>query len=262
MNIKYTVDGRKVHIDSKLNENEYIIQEILIKNGKEVLGDKKTVIEIGQLYDELPDVAKTWKEKRLEEIELRYERFYDRKEKELNELERAHREMTGTLKMKMRDIKAVCENVRPEVFQMVEDYLSGKFKYFVVTNYHIKIVTMDYINETYDGKLRLISIFGKSDGTMTYARGEYYDYSGGHTTIIPFETYEEAVAYVSEYINNKESIGEDEIRRALEYGITIKPDLIKAYRAGISDTMHRLKDKYTDDIERMELKLDALRDLK
>ena len=34
MNIKYTRDGRKVHVDSKLNEEESIIQEVLVKRDK------------------------------------------------------------------------------------------------------------------------------------------------------------------------------------------------------------------------------------
>lgn len=261
MNIKYTGDGRKVHVDSKLNENEYIIQEILIKNGKEVLGDKKTVIAIGQLHDELPDVAKTWKERRLEEIEKQYEKFYNQKESELNDLIKKHRFHTKILKEKLKFIQDVCDNVRPELFQMVEDYISGKFKYFVITDYSVRIVDMDYINETYDGELRLISIFGKADGTLSYAQGQYSDYSGGKTKITPCKTYKDAVKCVSDYLNSQISVGQTDIDRATEYGVKIKPELLEKFKAGQRENLLRQLSKCDEERNKTQAALDKLETL-
>ena len=222
--IKYTTDGKKVIVIGNLNNQEKIVQEIYICNGAEIPQGENFVVK--SLLDA---PVKSWKEERIAEIETRYKKEYDARVKEMDELTRKHRLAVSLFKEKISFVKSASEKINPETFDLLSAYICNEIKYVVIDD--TKIVEFKDFKQDYDGKLRLISIFGKDDGSLQYKVGEYYDYSGSHRKFTPCMSYEEAINTLTEYINSKDTYSDYDLKSCKEYNIAIDPTKLEAYKA-------------------------------
>ena len=200
MELKYTKDGRKVAVLGKLNSEEFIVQEIFVTGGQEVPGGENFVAK--GLLDK---PAESWKEKKLRETEASYER---RKKNMENELERAERRLTdATQKAKLRADALMKFEKNAHILQLdtLRQFLYGQITHFYMGGYSPEIFTWDdmkpFQRETggfgraKPEALKLISLFGTSDGNLDFKLHDYSDGSGCSMTIYPCRSYEEALAY-------------------------------------------------------------------
>lgn len=217
--IKYTNDGKKVVVIGNLNNQEKIVQEIFIVNNVEVPSGENFVVKT--LHD-APAVS--WQEKRTKEIEVQY----NNAQKEYDELHRQLRQKQTDIRNKLSYAGAVLKNVSPESFDTLVMFLTGNVKYIVCDRYKPEIFLWDEYKQNYEDRLRLISFFGKDDGTLTYGIGTYYDSSGSNTYFKPFSNYEDAFDYFKKSILSKPIDG-DIIKLAEQHKIELPVEPVKEY---------------------------------
>lgn len=188
---KYTDDGKKVVVIAQLNAKETIVQEIFVSAGQEVPSGENFVVK--NLHD-APAIS--WKEKNLAEIEQRYKRRKLQIEQEMERLDRrkkdAQREASAFIKEKLHWRK----NINIEALNTLFKFLNDEITHIVTINYGtyeirpFKNALLD--GDNYYENLKLISLFGTSEGNLDWKLNHYRDGSGGYSTIIPCSSMEEA----------------------------------------------------------------------
>ncbi len=218
--IKFTSDGKKVVVIGSLNNRETIVQEIFVVDGSEIPSGEHFVVR--SLHD-VPAVS--WKEKELESLNREYEKKKNIYESETEKL----KEKSKELRAKLNYIGSALKNANEEAFNTFVDYVTGRIKWIVVNHYDYQLLSIDEFDEMYKDKLRLISIFGKDDGSFTYAIGDYCDFSGGNKKFIPFENYDDALFKLKELVINSD-VNEKNVALAKKYSFELCSDKINAWR--------------------------------
>lgn len=185
--IKYTTNGKKVVVIGSLNSQEKIVQEIFVIDGSEIPSGEHFVVK--SLHD-APAVS--WEEKNTKSIKENYEAAKNRFEQDERKLKLAWKEMQVKVKEKLNWAASFLKSAHPEHFQLLTDYIVGDIKWIVIIDYSPKIIPFEVFEKEYDGQLRLISLFGRSGGDVTYGQGSYSDHSGSRENFIPFTDYEAA----------------------------------------------------------------------
>lgn len=216
--IKYTTNGKKVVVIGSLNSQEKIVQEIFIVNGAEIPSGEHFVVK--SLHD-APAIS--WEEKNTKSIKENYEAAIKKFKEDERRLNLAWKDMQVKVKEKLNWAASFLKNVEPEHFQLLTDYIVGNIKWVVVIDRTPKIIPFEQFEREYEGQLRLISIFGRSDGNVTYAQGSYSDYSGSIDSFIPFTDYEEAFAEFKKRVLSK-SITVESLKVAKENGFDFPED--------------------------------------
>lgn len=222
--IKYTTDGKKVLVVGKLNAQETIVQEIFISNEVEVPSGENFVVK--SLHD-TPVVS--WKENELKKLELRFDEEQRRWNNDISKMKNKLRDTYIELEKRLEYTGKALKTYLLNLLRILLIFLLNKIQWIVTTEHTPRIYNWEVYLKLYDDKLRLLSFFGKDDGTLTYAMNHYYDYSGGNYYFVPFENYEDALQYFKDLII-KNGIGDTSIKIAKEYGIEFpKEELIKYY---------------------------------
>ena len=193
MKQKYTKDGRKVAIIGKLNSTETIVQEVCVKeDGSEIPAGDQFVIT-GPLLDE---PAETWHDKRLRELE-KATRTADAK---TDECLARMRQTQRRVELHIKSLLSLERKAAPEQLQTMLDFTSGAIKYAVEIGGHglPTIRPFDDMLErrgefNHNLSLRLVSLFGKTDGALDWKINSYQDGSGTYRTFIPAKSLEEAI---------------------------------------------------------------------
>ncbi len=233
--IKFTTDGKKVVVIGSLNSQEKIVQEIFIVDGSEIPSGEHFVVK--SLHD-APAIS--WKEKNEKEIEERY----NKKQKEFEMLEKDLRKRQSEVKKHFQYLGKCLQNVNEKTFSTLSDFLTGDIKWVVEPNYCPKITEWKDYPTVYDEEFRLISLFGKDDGSLNYCIGRYSDYSGGHSNIIPFANYEDALAKFKELVQQA-TISEELILTAKKHNIEL--DIAK-----VAEWKQKQSDSYLSSIKNYE----------
>jgi hypothetical protein len=250
--IKYTSDGRKVVVLGQLNAQETIVQEVFIIDGNEIPSGANFVVK--SLHD-APAVS--WKEKRVAEIEQSYKLA----DAAYRKHEAALRDARLKVKEKLEYTGKALKNISPESFDAILMFLTGEVKYYVIADYTPKIIKAEDLSEMYDRHLRLLSIFGEDDGTLTYGLGAYHDYSGSHKTIYPFRTHEEAVAKLTEVVKDAKYISRELYAMAEQYGITLDAEKVELFKASLLKNAESEVDTKKAALEQAESKLETAREI-
>ena len=197
METKYTSDGRKVIVVGKLNSEQHIVQEIFVCDGQEVPSGENFVVS--SLHDA---PAESWKEKNLRELEERYDK--QRKSIEAR-IDSDHKRLDiaqTKSKERAKAILAFARNSDNEQLQLLHAFMAGEITHFFIENYSPEIVSWDdnqpYVTDSWYGRLKiegvkLITLFGSSEGKLDYRISQYGDGSGGGGKVIPCRNYEEAL---------------------------------------------------------------------
>lgn len=233
MEIKYTSDGKKVAVLGELNATESIVQEIFIVNEQEIPSGENFVVS--SLHD---GPAISWKEKKILELEERYERDKKKWDSQLNTLNKTMRDKTDKIKDFVKQYTlTLADTDIPKGFDTALKLMHGHFKYVVLHNYgSYKIELFEDAlksNDSFDGGLKLLTLFGRSDGNLSFRINRYRDGSGSNKKIEFFETKEECVEYIREQL--KEAIEQSSklhsslVQSATNYDVELPEQMLKEY---------------------------------
>ena len=185
MNIKYLGDGRKVVVIGEVNKKETPSGEKFITKS---LHDEPVIS-----YKEKEEQKR---EKRINDLSEKEKQYIAETDRILVELE-AHREL-------LKNVKKFSDLIPESELDTFTGFLTGSIKYIVVEGYRImapqkfidKIIQLDnWGSKRYDG-IKLLSVFGKSDGDLEYRIHQYSDPSGGCDTVKLFSNYGDAVEHI------------------------------------------------------------------
>jgi len=216
MEIKYTKDGKKVAVLGKLNNNQWIVQEIFVANGQEFPGGENFVES--SLLDE---PAKSWKAENEKKLDKRCEE----REGVLNKLNeqieiKLHSGYAADL---INQFLEKYENIDPSELQTLFDFMSGKITHLVFGMYGgYKIVSLvdglkneDVYHYTRFEGLNLVSLFGcmedgrrwpgQKDYSLNWKINQYHDGSGVWRPLYPCRSFEDAKAKIDELIADKDA---------------------------------------------------------
>jgi len=243
--IKYLNDGRKVVVIGEINSNESIVQEIFVtKDGDEIPSGERFTTK--SLHDE---PVMSYKDKRQKDLE-----------RSLDAIEERIKQARGKEKQALSELKrteAICSFPRAVKHRMTKEslavlnsLLNGTIEYVVHDTFSIKppVPFKDAIsyfegyhdNRRFDG-IKLISLYGKSNGDLSYQINRYSDGSGSSSRIFPFNDWDSAIAKIKEIA-----------LASIEKGYFSATDYIACKNMGITFTKaikKSLKKKYFDDME-------------
>lgn len=220
---KYTNDGRKVVVLEELNVEETIVQEVFVsKEGVERPGGKRFAVRTAALHDEPPV---SWKEKRIVEIDAAYAKATERDRAEERALVARREEVRTHMDYAGKLLKAAS----PASFDLLVRFLTGGVKWVVTKGYSPKVV--EWRQGTYEGRVRLLTMFGRDDGTMSFTASRYCDGSdhGRGEEIVPCDTREEAVTRWLQEVGDRAN--DETIALAGEYGVELPAEAVARWRA-------------------------------
>ncbi len=225
--IKYTADGRKVQLTSEVELlNGYAVKEVFItEEGEEVLG--KTFVE-KQLFDQK---VISWKEKKLKELENKVRESDQRLNKQLKDNLRKSRESRNSTEAHLKALKTVRDNTKSEHFQLLIDFLAGNITHVIKTSYGNSFSILEFsLAAKYEQELKLVSLFGRSNGDLTYKIHSYPDASGGSGyEIYPCVGENQTHIKAQELIDSYDSITQKTIDCAAKYNLSISEDKLKTF---------------------------------
>lgn len=245
MTIKYTNDGKKVKVIGKLNSQETIVQEIYVSENSEIPSGEQFVVKT--LHDE-PVIS--WKEKEAIKLEDRVTYLQDLHKKLLDDLHNREEKVLKALKEKIKQLELLEKNITPKAFEMLSKFISGKYKFVVINNRISEFKMEEQVsttwNNNFDG-LKLVSLFGKSNGDLQYRIHNYYDGSGTTTKLNLFETLDEAKQFLLDRHKNT-PYNDNIIEEYNKWGIELNKEKMKAYTQAKYDTADsnviKLKEAY------------------
>jgi hypothetical protein len=256
-NIKYTTDGKKVAIVGKLNNTETIVQEIYVSDGNEIPAGENFIVKT--LLDK---PAVSWKEKNLADLEARYQSEKADIERRTKGLKEALRAQIPILRGKIKNLQGFCSSATAKELERLESFLAGEYKYMVKLCYHSQILAFDdsvAAVERYesDTGIKLLSLFGKSDGSLSWRLSQYRDGSGSSSEFHPAKTLEEAKELLNNYIDAKESYNSYDVAEIRKHNLFFDFNKLDAFRIkseegmlkNIADTEAKLAKQKAEFIE-------------
>lgn len=241
--IKYTTDGKKVVVIGDLNQNEKIVQEIFVTTQGDEIPQGERFVE-KNLLDE---PAKSWKEKRIQEIEATYEKdkkFWDDK---IESLKKEKKKIYESLSAKVKWLRNVAKEPRDEQFRniinTIADFLSDTEKWVAVKDYStwelskfnedgvnslIDIFENSYNTVSFDS-MRLLSLYGGSDGNLQFKVNTYSDGSGRDSDVEFFKSEEEGLLFLQNEFDKTKEYSENNLEFAEKYNLKLDEEKLKEY---------------------------------
>lgn len=268
--IKYTADGKKVVIIGVLNQSETIVQEIFItESGDEIPQGERFVVK--NLLDE---PAKSWQEKKLEELRHRFEKEQSEWEAKLNKLGKEKSLAYDALKERVAWLRNVAKEPREaefkKVINLIADFLSDTEKWVFVANYldwnlerfnengvNSLIDRIDYNSfsrSQYDS-MRLLSLYGNPDKSLVFKINEYYDGSGNNNTVEFFRSKQDALTYMQNLINDMDVYNLHTLKNAEKYGLKLDSSKLSAYYTKEQDTISKKITEHEEQIKNLKKQL-------
>lgn len=251
--IKYTDDNKKVIVVGKLNAQDTIVQEIFISNGNEIPSGENFVVR--SLHN---SPVESWKDKDLREREERYAKRKDEISSHLELLEKQYRTSCNKLGAFISYNVKLEKVISNDSFATFVNFVTGKIKYIVIGNYDFEIVEYDKFNIQYERDLKLITLFGCTDGGLQYRIDTYSDGSGGsNQKLYPFTDYDLALQKLKELIYES-TLNEVTIRAARKYKIELPKDKVSDYKKRQSEMHRKNIDYHEGNAAQSKKLLDAL----
>jgi hypothetical protein len=266
MEKKYLSDGRKVVIVGKLNNQESIVQEVFItESGDEVPSGERFVVK--SLHD-TPVIS--YKEKRVQDAEKTLETLSHTIKSANIKCNDAQARLKGISEI-LRTSERLLNIVGSAELKTLSQFMTGSIEYLVYDEYTIKppmkmideIINYDnsYYGKRYTG-IKLLSLLGKSDGSLEYKIHAYHNGSGNVITVMPFCTIEEAHEHIKTLAEKRIKEGrlnEESYKNCIEMGIVFDKELIEKYKR---DTAARKSKDLDGHIKELSKKKDIVNRLK
>lgn len=221
---KYTTDGKKVVVIGSLNSQEKIVQEIFVVDGSEIPAGEHFVVK--SLLD-APGV--TWKENRIKEIDACYEAAEKRNKEQSDRLYQKRKELEAHLTYAAKALRGIS----PASFDLLVMFLTGRVKWIVTKGWNPEI--SEWKHGMCDEWLRLVSLFGLDDGTLTFRLSRYRDGSDNKSgdEFIPFEKYDDARDKWIEL--NGSTVNDYTVKTAAAHNIELPPEAVAEWMSKKTD---------------------------
>lgn len=252
MEVKYTSDGKKVAIVGKLNAQETIVQEIFIVGENEIPSGENFVVK--SLHD-APAIS--WKEKEAQKIEKDIKSLQDQYSKKKNEYEKAISDLNIKSKSVFEQTAWLNKLAKIEqpILNQLFDFLSGEVKYIVnegyapsITPFNEEIAYTDYRWSivSYEG-LKLLTLFGRPDGSLVWRINRYSDGSGSNTEISAHKSLESAKERLK-HLLIENGLTDDKIKIAKQHDIELPEELLKEHTQKIVCNLQKTIEDYENKI--------------
>jgi len=222
-NFKYTTDGKKVVIIGNLNSKEIIVQEIFISDGAEIPSGEQFIVK--SLHDA---PVESWKDKKLRELEERYKSRKSVIARETGAMEKRYHKSKIELTELIKHSGFCAGYLNDKAVSTFLSFLKGEITHvarFSYWKYEIVSLTDAIVRDDEYGKeLKLISLYGRSEGDFEWKINHYSDGSGGSTTIVPCTSFEQATLAIQKKIANQikaRGVTEQMIEAKEKHGLTI-----------------------------------------
>ncbi len=265
---KYTTDGKKVIVVGNLNSQEKIVQEIFIVNGNEIPSGENFVVK--SLHD-APAVS--WKETKLQELESRYEKDKKEWDSKIERLNQDKRLAYDSLSARVKWLRNVAKEPRDEEFKkvvnQVADFLSDSEKWVFVRNYsgwELEKFNDEGVNNLIDrfesgygrkrfDEMRLLSLFGRSDGSLVFRINDYSDGSGSDKDVVFFKSKEEALTFMQIEFDKLDKYSDDHLKTAEKFSLKVDAGKLKFYDAAKRANIERQIKEHQTRIDELLTKL-------
>lgn len=194
-NVKYLLNGTAVELFKTIEEG-FLVQNIFEYNR----GDEMEIMVDDNIYfvDKVFDLAPT---------SIQDQRIFTL-DKKISELE-AKRDLVYSqiVEVNKKEKEVLDKFKKIEQLKRLEDLIDKKITHLVYTDYGLEIYEFDHKENKSDdyqrGKesIKLITLFGNSDGDLSWGINSYKDGSGSYKTIYPANSYEEALQIVQTIID-------------------------------------------------------------
>lgn len=258
---KYTTSGKKVNIVTKLNDDEYIVQEVYVDDNGIEHNAGQNFVERSICLLDVP--VKTWAQKQYDELadqhrilktkvgQIEYQ--HDLKKEELKAISELAKQSNCILKSLTNfDFNHFCDIFTGQAKYAVDEY--GIISHFMdaITSYENK-----YYFKQFES-IKLISLIGRSDGNLAYNISYYSDGSGGVTRYRFTADLNQAAEWAMEHARhtmdqsyNVESI----IKNFKTFNIDVPAELADYHIAYNQKRIDQRRDealkRYNDELERI-----------
>jgi len=241
--IKYTTDGRKVVVIGDLNQTEKIVQEIFVtKDGDEIPSGERFVVK------SLLDVpSKSWREQELINLEARFEKERKEWEGKIKKVQSEKELVYESLSARVKWLKQVAKQPHPEALSKVVETLA-----LFLSNIDIWVFYTDYSTwclEKYDQEgfsrihddvdrynhrtslenMKLVSLFGQTDGNFQFKISQYSDGSGSSNDVEYFKSKEDALIYIQNRFDSIQSYNDDHLKIAEKFNLKINKTKLSVF---------------------------------
>jgi hypothetical protein len=262
MEIKFLADGRKVAVVNNVNDEEFIVQEIFIVENNEVPHGKQFVVKKEQLKSSY--TATSWHARELKREEERYERESKSMKCDMKIKNREYRQICHVMSCKIKFLKELSKKFNISQFDRLIDFLEGKIKYLVIFGYGDFQIqgfnTAIYSGDNSYDYIKLISIFGRCDGSLEWGLNTYSDGSGSEVNIAPFKSYEDALQYVKDSILSLNEYTYKTIDCAKRYNIELKPYILKKYCTKTIEAQQKCIDHEQENVNRRIKEIEKIKE--
>jgi hypothetical protein len=206
-------------------------------------------------------------QKKLRELEVRYKRDTKVWQRRIDQQDEKTRQGLARAAMRADVLFEFADNAKNEHLHLLRDFLAGKVTHYAFPcSYDPEIRSLeenkafqtdsDYGRTTIEA-IKLVSLWGNSDGNLEYRLHTYKDGSGGNVTIIPCRSRKEAVAVLQKELDAKTKLYlEDTTGRKSLYvekwsaikGIVIDERAIKKFNADGIATLDKKIEKLKLDL--------------
>lgn len=219
MKHKYTIDGKLVKILKSLDDDKYIVQEVCVIDGKEVIFGKEFIVDI---LSNSP--INTYKLSNIINSEQDYDELLENLEQKKKELYHRIREIEAHYEY----IGKILKNTDESTFNTVINFLTGNIKWIVIKDTFPSILEWD-VSKLNFRELRLISLFGKDDGSLQYGVNKYSGNTETNIYFFPFTNYKDAFDKFKEFVLEAE-ISLKLIECAKKYDIQLDTEKLSKWK--------------------------------
>lgn len=186
--IKYTEEGNEIGVIKKFDN--FVVGFYLYKDEKgDVFQGETCIIEM-ELFDK-PPIKKYEQSILLLKNDLeKLNEIYENKIKELD-----------SIKKEIEEYKKIYDQYAE--LKYLNMFIEGKLKYYVVEDSSDIYISKFEHEVSYYNKLKLLTLFGTTDGDLQWRLSRYSDGSGSYNNVYPFCSYEEAFEKTRELIIKK-----------------------------------------------------------
>lgn len=254
----YSMHAQKGYLNGYTDQGEAIVEVMFKFDTMQGWEEMPGPIEIWQKWFTSPPV-----EKKAEEVEALLEKEMEIKAR-IHQLEVTERQALRTYEDRTRFLK-----IHPKLARL-DDFLSGKFTHIVRWDwYKIEIIEIaSWLKDT-DG-LRLLTLYGKTNGELNWRLGEYSDHSGGNHRCTPCFSFDEALEEIQRVSEERFAIVRqdpkartDTCRYSVEayrkYGLTPPQDILDILAAQQERNIRSQQEAKKKEIVELEAKLNALK---
>lgn len=258
--IKYTTDGKKVVVIGDLNQTEKIVQEIFVtEDGAEIPSGERFVVK--SLLDE---PAKSWQEVKLARLEAEFKKESKGWERKIALVNQNKALTYEALSARAKWLRDVAKQPHPEaltkVIETLAMFLSNEEKWIVTgspSSFELVKFKEDDINDLLDrtesnysrlryDAMRLVSIYGKSNGDFEYRIDSYSDGSGGSSgNVLFFKSKATALEYMQNEFDKIEKYDYRHIETSKKHGLISCNNKMDIYLRGriksVKDSLESLQ---------------------